>query len=70
MVSLTGASNEKDTARRAGVRNKQGEEGCDKTKKGSKEGEREDDALPSIGTPTDEDASTKDGKVETGQGLG
>ena len=33
-VSLIGTSNKKDTARRAGARDKQWEEGCNKTGKG------------------------------------
>ena len=56
---------------------KQGEEGCGKTKKGPKEGEkgarwhgRKEDALPSIGTSLEENAPNKDGKVEGVQCLG
>ena len=40
-VSLIGASNEKDTARRPGVMEKQWEEGCDMTRKGVTRSDKE-----------------------------
>ena len=40
-VSLIGTSNKKDSARRAGARDRQGEEGWDETKKGVKRRDKE-----------------------------
>ena len=76
-VSLIGASNKKETARRAGARDKQWEEGCNKTGKGVARRDKEKTGLngrrtsfPAWASSPEEDAPTEDRKSSMNSMLG